>query len=114
VGGVEAKHTLPHRKVLVPPTEPHFRAGQGVVALHDGGVERKGVGRVEEVEQVGRSRAEPLDGLRGQLVYGRHDLGFGVAAKTDIEKPTEGTLVLRVLVDVRDALASRGTRGRPP
>jgi hypothetical protein len=58
---------------------------------------------VEEVEQVGNGRAEPLDLQPVDRVDVVDDLLGGVAARAVVEQPAERALVLGAFVDVGDA-----------
>ncbi|GAV36263.1 hypothetical protein ROTAS13_03950 [Roseomonas sp. TAS13] len=94
---------MPHGQVLVPPAQLHLRAGEGVVTVDNGGVERRHDGGMQEVEEVGDRRTEALDGFGVDLPYGGDNLQLGVAADAGVEQAAEGALVLRVLIDVGDA-----------
>jgi hypothetical protein len=103
VGVVEGEDAPAHGEVFVPPAELHVGAGEGVVPLHDGGVERWHPGRVQEVEQVRGRGAQALDARPVECLDRRQDMRLGVATQARVEEPAEGELVVAVLVDIRDA-----------
>ena len=103
MGNVQSENARAHGQILIPAAKLHLSAGQGVVTIHDGRVERRHEGRVEEIEQVRDRRAKPLDALRVNLPDGREHLLFSGATYASVEELSEGSLIEGILVDVWNA-----------
>lgn len=88
---------------MIPASEFHLRTCQCVVAIDDGGIERRNKCRVEKIEKVGDRWPKPFDLY---LINGAnaldHIIGI-VAAAAMIEQPPECTLVVVVFVNIGDA-----------
>ena len=100
---VQPEDALAHRQVLVPAAELYPGAGEGVVPVHDRRVERRDERRVQEIEQVRRGGAQPLDRALVEPPNGGQDLRLRGATGAGVEEAAEGALVVGVLVDVGNA-----------
>lgn len=100
---IECKNAATHGQVLVPTAELYPGAGQGVVTLHDRGVERRHQNRMKEIEEIGRCGPKPLDAAAVQGVDRLKHLRFTRAAGALVEKGGKGKLIAAVFVDVGDA-----------
>ena len=103
VATIQGQHTLAHGQVVVPFPELDARTRQRVVSVDDRGVEGNRQRRVNEVQQVGDGRAQPLDAVLVQLLNRLNQFLFGVAAIARMQQPGERSLMIGILIDVRDA-----------
>lgn len=100
---VKLQDSHAHRKIVVPPSQLHVRTHDRVVAPDDRGVGRRHYGRMDEVEQIGDRRPQPLDRQSVDLPDRRHHAPFIVAAIACMEQVAESQLVFFAFVDVGNA-----------
>lgn len=99
---VEFAHTIAQGQIMRPGSKPGLGAGAGIIAIDDCCVERRNMGRVQEVQEVGNRGPQTLDGQCIDCPDRRKDLCLFVAAATPGQQASEGPLVFRALVDVRN------------
>lgn len=100
---IEFANTFAHCQIVGP--GPKFCLGtrDRIIAIDDRCIERRHMGWVQEVQQVGNCWTKSLDATSVDGADRLEDLGFFVAAAAaTMQETAKGALIARVLIDIWD------------
>ena len=101
--GVRFQDYVPHLEIVFPRSKFLLGPENQVETVQHCGVRRRKNLRMKKIENVGDGWPKPLDAKVRQAKNLAQKLLFGFGRETVLQKCSEGSLVLFVLVDIRDA-----------